>query len=87
MATKKQVTKRTEELGMTMVVDNEDHSCHVEAPKGKRIAGQGGVHYITHYGTGDAAYPMSTVYDEILDDISWGLEDCTDANCEICGDK
>lgn len=84
MATKAQFRKRLAELGCTF--EQDENAITVDAPKGKKIAGVG-VHYVTHWGTGDAAYPMSAVYDDCIDDLSMGLEDCTESDCEICNDK
>jgi len=84
MATKAQFRKRLAELGCTF--EQDENAITVDAPKGKKIAGQG-VHYITHAGTGDAAYPMTEVYANCIDDLDWGLEVCTESDCEICNDK
>ena len=84
MATKAQFRSRLAELGCTF--EQDEHAITVDAPKGKKITGVG-VHYVTHWGTGDAAYPMSAVYDDCIDDLSMGLEACTESDCEICTDK
>jgi hypothetical protein len=84
MATKAQFRKRLAELGCTF--EQDENAITVDAPHRKKIAGVG-VHYVTHWGTGDAAYPMSAVYDDCIDDLSMGLEDCTEEDCDVCHDN
>ncbi len=84
MATKRKFVKRVEELGCTFEQNKFDIT--VDAPMGKLFKGLG-LHYFSHTGTGDAAYPMTEVYDNCIDDMDWGLEDCDNAECEICHDN
>lgn len=84
MATKQKFVKRVAELECNF--EQEEFSITVNAPVGKLFKGLD-VHYFTHIGTGDAAYPMSAVYDACIDDMNWGLEACEDFECEICYDN
>ena len=78
MATKRQVVKRCEELGVVM--DDLSFDC----PLGTCIAGSG-----LHWFEKDSllgSIPKYEIWDDVLDELSWGLEDCPDS-CEYCQDQ
>ena len=78
MATKRQVVKRCAEL--SVVMDDLSFDC----PLGTCLGGSG-----LHWLDKDhllGMIPKSEIWDDILDEISWGLEDCP-GSCQHCQDQ
>lgn len=58
------------------------HECTVFAPKGK-FWSEGSVHLLV-----DCTYrPWKPDYDGLVSRMDYGLEDCTDSECEWCYEK
>ena len=89
MATRKQCVNAIKKLGCTV----DEQECDpdmltIDAPKGKRFACTG-THCLCEPLT-DEFHPnlkRSDAYDGIISDLSHGLEDCTDPECDICHDE
>jgi hypothetical protein len=81
MATKAQFDRRCKELGVT--VEDNGYCLSIDAPRGKMF-GTGDCHgYTLFYYDG---WTKPQMYDEFLHDMSMGLRDCDDPECEICNE-
>lgn len=84
MATRKQVEARLTQMGCTL---DEDASCFtVDAPEGK-VFNSNGLHcYVVPFKDGgiDGVSRKTETYDDILEMLGYGLDDCDDPNCEYC---
>ena len=83
MATLADVRKLAKKLGANVEDDRSGnhHECRVEAPRRKKWACRG-VHEMV-----DSCYkPWKPDYADMLSNMQFGLEDCTDPDCEWCED-
>jgi hypothetical protein len=79
--TLKDVRKLAAELGAKVEDDRSGltHECRVEAPHRKRWACRG-----VHEMIDSTHRPWKPDYASVLSDMNFGLEDCTDPECEWC---
>lgn len=81
MTTLKQVKAAAAKLGAKVEDDKigDTHECRVEAPHRKKWACRG-----VHEMVDSANRPWKPDYADMLASIEFGLEDCTDPDCEWC---
>ena len=85
MATKQQVMQMADKYGI-IVVDT-GGKITVDLPDGYVLAGSG-LHFLDlYYDSPPGAWKKPDVWQAILDDISDGIEPCTDPDCDCCGAK
>lgn len=79
--TLKDVRKLAKQLGATVEDDKigNTHECRVEAPHRKRWACRG-----VHEMVDSSFLPWKPDYADVLDGMKFGLEDCTDPDCDWC---
>lgn len=80
-ATLRDVKKLAAKLGVKVEDDKCccTHECRVEAPR-RKVWKCGGIHELIDY----TNQPWKPDYDDILNRMNYGLEDCTDPDCEWC---
>lgn len=85
MATRKQCLDAIKKLGCTVdEMECDPDMLTIDAPNGKRFACTGShclcEPLVDHFNP----KPRSEAYDAILSDLSCGLEDCEDPECDVC---
>lgn len=81
MSTFKAVAKEAAKLGATVEDDiiGNTHECRIQAPH-RKFWCEGGVHEMVDISN----RPWKPDYAGLISRMSYGLEDCTDTECEWC---